>query len=609
MQYDSPTEIVSHGNVLGSIPWDIILKKYEITDSNLTNKYKTQTNTGDMVKDFQLRELMNKRSETPFTEGDKLMRNGIASKNIINLKYMGNRGGVADGPKHPEMFMNLGFIGPDPRGPSGDPRFDKLRTHMEIRAHALEVQMGDNAVTGETQRPIKGATFEFMKEKLFKLWKGKLKVFDTTFIGRPSGNNIATTANLDKQRAKTYGLIKDDYTRNYIKENKNFYIPEQHQRINTGMGKRNIVLDNEMKNRIYLLATTTEGDKKWINKILPSSDFKRKLQEKKEHLFNKEYKENYSNNRTARGNMDTRNSEVLYGKSNKNTANNRTAKGNMNITNHDESYGASNKNTANNRTAKGNVGVKQFNKDEVYGASNKNTANNRTGKGNVGVKQFNRDEVYGAASKNTANNRTAKGNVEVKQFNRDEVYGASNKNTANNRTAKGSMGVKQFNRDESYGQSKKNRANNRTKQGRINMVRLSTDNNFSKARKGLKNNNIQFNKNNIALKIRGKLAKLESKGKSRIVTFGKSASISKHQGLKTKLLQRTTQKHGTSKKTKMRKNKGPSYKGQTSNRDKTNVHKGGFHKNTVFQTTARRGPTNPSKISRHTEVSGLGKGW
>jgi hypothetical protein len=152
---------------------------------------KMEETPGDYVDEFgdynnyARDELTDWNMEKPFLESDA-PRKSSAYKDKLNLRLNATRGSYPDLPKHPELFM--GFTDRDPRGTSGDPRFEGFRRDMMHRVEKF-AQMGNNADGGISERPWTGQSISYAQKETMKRVGRNTKVFNYSVESQARGYN------------------------------------------------------------------------------------------------------------------------------------------------------------------------------------------------------------------------------------------------------------------------------------------------------------------------------------------------------------------------------------------------------------------------------------
>lgn len=186
----SYTEIrQEQGMPYGGMPYDSILYKLEETDiGEQLQLYEDEK----LYKQYVRSEIIDWRPDQTFLESDHPRRDTALSKSIINLRYAGGRGSEDDiYPRHPELF--IGFSGNDPRGTSGQPRLDQIKTQTSSRSDNIQVRMGKNVGHGkeiEANRPWSGTTWEYDKKEMARRIKKNLIIFKEQKQNKPMGGGF-----------------------------------------------------------------------------------------------------------------------------------------------------------------------------------------------------------------------------------------------------------------------------------------------------------------------------------------------------------------------------------------------------------------------------------
>jgi hypothetical protein len=142
-------------------------------------------------------EIVDRQPDAPFAESDHARHDTAHSRSMINLRYNGTRGSSGKGPSHPDLFV--GFTGNDPRGVDNTPRLDEVRRQMGARAGRMQVQMTDNAISGEADRPWSGAAISYGMKEIQKRVKSSAKIFAGQKTAQALSNNTGTEGWLHRQ--------------------------------------------------------------------------------------------------------------------------------------------------------------------------------------------------------------------------------------------------------------------------------------------------------------------------------------------------------------------------------------------------------------------------
>lgn len=173
----------------GGIPEDIILRKYEQTET---------FESPSMMDDYQRRILKDVRPDAPFFESDqprapirgpdgRVRGGGFQSRSRLTLRHMGKRS-----PYEPYLpdgtFLDHQFLEKDPRGTVGHkPDFKKYADQSKARAKFIKFY--DDSHNHVPERGIHPTEMQMNIKHGFYRTKDKLKIFSTAFGNRHTGYN------------------------------------------------------------------------------------------------------------------------------------------------------------------------------------------------------------------------------------------------------------------------------------------------------------------------------------------------------------------------------------------------------------------------------------
>jgi len=200
----------------GGIPHDEALYRLEETDpADLDDLLGNDSfdHITDEYDDYARTEIIDRAPDQPYLESDQTRRDPALTRSMINLRYNGTRGNHSELPQHPELF--LGFTGNDPRGSVNDPRFDKVRGHMESRGHNLESRMGVNDDYHVAERPWTGQSLSYGQKEMHRRMQGNTKVFTMQKDGRPFGRN---TVRDDMVGGRITRILHSEGTEGFLRE-------------------------------------------------------------------------------------------------------------------------------------------------------------------------------------------------------------------------------------------------------------------------------------------------------------------------------------------------------------------------------------------------------
>lgn len=190
----------------GQMPDDALVSRFEETDMG---------NDEDLYDGYARGVLVDRRPDQNKFEHEEARGGVTRSSGRLNLQYYGHRGS-ADDPAHPEMFLGEG--GPeshDPRGINVDPDMKQLRTQENARMRFIRWDKDHADFTTGGGRSESQVMAD--QQKLFRVTRDRLKVFDRQIDGRREGvhRTYKHKSNIPKQvLVQSYGDYIKDYALN-----------------------------------------------------------------------------------------------------------------------------------------------------------------------------------------------------------------------------------------------------------------------------------------------------------------------------------------------------------------------------------------------------------